>query len=61
MERKEDVKLDIKCKVCGGDLIMGACATECMKCGISVHPETGEPYVVDNKTVKVSSFGGRGW
>ena len=54
-----DKKLDIKCKVCGGDLIEGACATECTKCGASVNPETGEPYMDGNKTVKVGSFGGR--
>ena len=56
---KNDKKLDIKCKVCGGDLIEGACATECMKCGASVNPETGEPYMDGGKVVKVGSFGGR--
>lgn len=52
-------ELDIKCKVCGGDLIMGPCATECMKCGASVDSETGEPYMDGEKVVKVCSFGGR--
>ena len=56
---RNDKKLDIKCKLCGGDLIMGACATECMNCGASVHPETGEPYMNGKKIVKVCSFGGR--
>ena len=56
---KNEKDLDIKCKVCGGDLVMGACATECMNCGASVVPETGEPYMSNGKVVKICSFGGR--
>ena len=51
---------EVKCKVCGGDLVMGDCATECMKCGASVNPETGEPYRHDDgRPVQCGYFGGR--
>lgn len=49
-------KNTIKCKVCGGGIVIGEYATECMKCGASLHPDTGEPFIIDDKVVKVSSF-----
>ncbi len=50
----------IKCKVCGGTLVIGDCATQCMSCGASVNPDTGEPYRHDNgRVVQCGCFGGR--
>lgn len=42
----------IRCKLCGGELEVRECVTECMNCGASVYPETGEPFIVDGKVVK---------
>lgn len=49
-----------RCKLCGGEIVEGDFATECLGCGVSIaDAETGEPYMSDGKPVYVSQFGGR--
>lgn len=49
-----------KCKLCGGEIVVGDFATECLGCGASIADvETGEPYYLDGKPVYVAQFGGR--
>lgn len=49
-----------RCKLCGGEIVVGDFAAECLGCGVSIKDvETGEPYMSDGKPVYVSQFSGR--
>jgi len=57
--KKEMNKKEVRCKACGGKIRIGACATECLDCGASVSPITGEPFTYSSGgVVKCSDFGG---
>ena len=52
-------KKEVRCKACRGRIRIGDCATECLDCGASVSPETGELFKYSSgRVVKCSDFGG---
>lgn len=52
-------KLDWPCPLCKGEVEMQACATVCLKCGVSLDPKTHKPFKTrDGKIVYASTFGG---
>lgn len=52
-------KLDWRCPLCGGEVEMQTVATICLECGVSLDPETHEPYRDEKgKIVFAWQFGG---